>query len=372
MPIGGIGTGSIWLDGQGRLAVWQIFNNLSEPRIPDSFFAVRARSAGRTVVRVLQTVAEEALTPVASLEYEGGYPIARLAFADPAPAGRGATGSLQPDDPVGYGQLVDPLRHFPPHGTQSGPDGGRGGPVGLAAKRRRQPGGRRHPRSSLRRLRRQSQPGAPRRGPRGRGHGAIARSRAAGPIKVRQAGGQEVGGPEMVWLAGAAGLDRRDGRHSGPRRPKRRRRADRRRHAGFPAVDRRAARPSTWTWRPWARSSRTSRRRTTPAGRSPARPLAKAPPTARARPAARQRLCRTRPGQYVPRRRRPAGDGNLEDVPHHSPLYRFPDRRRRATRRKRASISWSTARRSAPRPARIARPWSRPTGTWPTSKARRR
>lgn len=40
MPLGGIGTGSIWLDGQGRLAVWQIFNNLSEPRIPDSLFAV--------------------------------------------------------------------------------------------------------------------------------------------------------------------------------------------------------------------------------------------------------------------------------------------------------------------------------------------
>src|SRR5437660_8740974 len=38
MPIGGIGTGSIWLDGRGALGVWQIFNNLSEPRVPDSFF----------------------------------------------------------------------------------------------------------------------------------------------------------------------------------------------------------------------------------------------------------------------------------------------------------------------------------------------
>ena len=61
MPIGGIGTGRIWLDGQGRLAVWQIFNNFSESRIPDSFFAVRARAGnGPAVTRVLQTVAERA------------------------------------------------------------------------------------------------------------------------------------------------------------------------------------------------------------------------------------------------------------------------------------------------------------------------
>ena len=73
MPIGGIGTGSIWLDGQGRLAIWQIFNNLTETRIPDSFFAVRARAGGGPpVTRVLQTEAEAALPPMASLEYEGG------------------------------------------------------------------------------------------------------------------------------------------------------------------------------------------------------------------------------------------------------------------------------------------------------------
>ena len=85
MPIGGIGTGSIWLDGQGRLSVWQIFNNLNETRVPDSFFAVRAKVDGKeAVARILQTVGEAGLKPVESLDYEAGYPIARLTFHDPA------------------------------------------------------------------------------------------------------------------------------------------------------------------------------------------------------------------------------------------------------------------------------------------------
>ena len=89
MPIGGIGTGSIWLDGQGRLSVWQIFNNLNETRIPDSFFAVSARTGnGPAVTRLLQTEGEGPLPPVQAIEYEGGYPIARLTFQRRRAAGR--------------------------------------------------------------------------------------------------------------------------------------------------------------------------------------------------------------------------------------------------------------------------------------------
>lgn len=85
MPIGGIGTGSIWLDGQGRLSVWQIYNNLSETRTPDSFLGVSIRTGdGPTTTRLLQTVGEASLPPIQELEYEGGYPIARLKFRDDA------------------------------------------------------------------------------------------------------------------------------------------------------------------------------------------------------------------------------------------------------------------------------------------------
>jgi len=83
MPIGGIGTGSIWLDGRGRLAVWQIFNNNTEIHIPGSFFAVRVENEnGRSITRLLQTVPESGFTPMESLTFEGGYPIARLRFSD--------------------------------------------------------------------------------------------------------------------------------------------------------------------------------------------------------------------------------------------------------------------------------------------------
>ncbi|HEY3397026.1 MAG TPA: GH116 family glycosyl hydrolase [Armatimonadota bacterium] len=85
MPIGGIGTGTLWLDGDGRVGAWQIANDYGENRIPGSLFAVRAQVAGQpAVTRLLQTVADLGLAPVPSLTFEGGYPIARLRYTDPA------------------------------------------------------------------------------------------------------------------------------------------------------------------------------------------------------------------------------------------------------------------------------------------------
>ncbi|MGC8835170.1 MAG: GH116 family glycosyl-hydrolase, partial [Armatimonadota bacterium] len=83
MPIGGIGTGTVWLDGRGRLSVWQIFNNYTEEGLPGSFFAVRAQTEGaEPVMRVLQTVPEEGFGAFKSLVFRAGYPIADVEFED--------------------------------------------------------------------------------------------------------------------------------------------------------------------------------------------------------------------------------------------------------------------------------------------------
>jgi uncharacterized protein (DUF608 family) len=113
MPLGGIGTGTIALAGDGSLRQWQIHNQINHLAcVPHSFFAVRAQSAsGEPVARVLQSAAlydtpdptpappptsndhvvplchrrlMQRLPGVAEIEYTGEYPIATLHFHDPA------------------------------------------------------------------------------------------------------------------------------------------------------------------------------------------------------------------------------------------------------------------------------------------------
>jgi len=59
MPLGGLGTGSIALAGDGSLRQWQIHNQVNHAAcLPHSFFAVWAKEAGgRSVARVLQSAA---------------------------------------------------------------------------------------------------------------------------------------------------------------------------------------------------------------------------------------------------------------------------------------------------------------------------
>ena len=80
MPVGGIGTGNIWITGDGSLSVWQIFNALTEDaRLPGSFFAVRAQAEGEEpVVRALDGEERSGFPPAAVKSFRGDYPFARL------------------------------------------------------------------------------------------------------------------------------------------------------------------------------------------------------------------------------------------------------------------------------------------------------
>lgn len=206
MPLGGIGTGSIWLDGQGRLAVWQIFNNLSETRVPDSFFAVRAQAGDKpAVTRVLQTAAEGPLAPVESLEYEGGYPIARLAFRDPALPVEVRMEALNPLIPLDAANSSIPCVLFRLTAKNAGSSPAQ---VSFLGSLQNAVGSQGATHAGVRHA---SYGGNRNREVRQERIAAVMMEKspdpvASGPVLVRSQDGREVPGPEMLWLTGAADL----------------------------------------------------------------------------------------------------------------------------------------------------------------------
>lgn len=83
MPLGGIGAGCIEINGRAERHYWRIFNSFYQLHLPDSFFAVRAKSkAGAPVVRVLQTSAVGPFEPMKDLAFTGEYPFGRFDFDD--------------------------------------------------------------------------------------------------------------------------------------------------------------------------------------------------------------------------------------------------------------------------------------------------
>jgi uncharacterized protein (DUF608 family) len=83
MPVGGIGTGCIQMNGQAERAIWQIFNNYCEAWVADSFFAVGAQAKNKgAVVRVLQTSKVGPFERMDGLTFRGEYPFGWYDFTD--------------------------------------------------------------------------------------------------------------------------------------------------------------------------------------------------------------------------------------------------------------------------------------------------
>lgn len=81
--LGGIGAGSVQMDGKAERPIWQIFNNFAGGPIPDTFFAVGAKQAGgQFAMRALQRSAAGPIRGMQSLTFRGEYPFARYDFED--------------------------------------------------------------------------------------------------------------------------------------------------------------------------------------------------------------------------------------------------------------------------------------------------
>ncbi len=89
VPIGGLGTGTIELKGDGSLAAWDLFNDASgsgtSVPLNDAFFAIRTQAVGTPPQAfALRTHTTEPLRPVSQIAYAGSFPVSRLQASDPA------------------------------------------------------------------------------------------------------------------------------------------------------------------------------------------------------------------------------------------------------------------------------------------------
>ena len=82
LPVGGIGAGSIQIDGKATRPVWSIFNNMAQVAVPDSFFAIRVKG-DKPVLKALQTEAVGPFAAMKALTFRGEYPFGWFDFQDP-------------------------------------------------------------------------------------------------------------------------------------------------------------------------------------------------------------------------------------------------------------------------------------------------
>jgi len=87
-PVGALGGSVIRMNGKAERQWWQIFNNFEERAgsgiVPNSFFALRTKTKGNTVVRALQTSSVGAFTAMDSLSFQGEFPLGWYHFSDTA------------------------------------------------------------------------------------------------------------------------------------------------------------------------------------------------------------------------------------------------------------------------------------------------
>jgi uncharacterized protein (DUF608 family) len=85
LAVGGIGAGSVIIDGKAARPAWHIFNNVPAVAVPHSFFAVRAQAQGaEPVLRALQTDAVGPFSAMGGLTFRGEYPFGWFDFQDDA------------------------------------------------------------------------------------------------------------------------------------------------------------------------------------------------------------------------------------------------------------------------------------------------
>lgn len=85
-PVGALGGSVIRMNGKAERQWWQIFNNFEERAgsgvVPNSFFAIRAKSKGKPVVRALQTSPVGDFDAMDELTMQGEYPFGWYKFID--------------------------------------------------------------------------------------------------------------------------------------------------------------------------------------------------------------------------------------------------------------------------------------------------
>lgn len=85
-PVGALGGSVIRMNGKAERSWWQIFNNFEERAgsgiVPNSFFALRAKTGDNTLVKALQTTSAGSFPAMNSLSFQGEYPFGWYRFED--------------------------------------------------------------------------------------------------------------------------------------------------------------------------------------------------------------------------------------------------------------------------------------------------